>query len=66
MRISLIPINEIHPHEEYDSILLSKIINSIRNEGIIKDPIAIEDRRFVIIDGTHRYLALKELGCRFI
>lgn len=66
MRISLIPINEVRLHEECDSSLLSKIIESIKGEGIIKDPIAIEDRDFIIIDGTHRYLALKELGCKII
>ncbi|MDH5807356.1 MAG: ParB N-terminal domain-containing protein [Candidatus Methanomethylicaceae archaeon] len=66
MKISLIPIEEIKPHEEYDSILLSKIIDSIKKEGIIKDPIAIADKSFVILDGTHRYFALKELGCKYM
>jgi hypothetical protein len=62
-RIEVLPIEKIHPHEEYDLQILLGIINSIQVEGVIHDPLLVEAENHMILDGTHRYWALMRLGC---
>ncbi|MBM5805073.1 MAG: hypothetical protein FJZ49_03255 [Candidatus Verstraetearchaeota archaeon] len=62
-RIEVLPIELIHPHEEYDPQILLGITNSIRVEGVVHDPLLVETDNFMILDGTHRYWALMRLGC---
>lgn len=63
-RIRVLPLEEIRPHEEYDSKILLRITNSLMTEGVIRDPILVDSENNVILDGTHRYWALTRLGCR--
>ncbi len=62
-RIEVLPIEKIHPHEEYDPQILLEITNSIRVEGVVHDPLLVEADNLMILDGTHRYWALTRLGC---
>jgi hypothetical protein len=63
MQIEVLPIEKIHPHEEYDPQILLEITNSIRMEGVVHDPLLVESDHLMILDGTHRYWALTRLGC---
>lgn len=63
-RIRMLPLEEIRPHEEYDSRILLKITNSLMMEGVLHDPLLVDSENNVILDGTHRYWALTRLGCR--
>jgi hypothetical protein len=62
-RIEVLPIELVHPHEEYDPQILLGITNSIRVEGVVHDPLLVEADNFMILDGAHRYWALMRLGC---
>ncbi|MCX8182587.1 MAG: ParB N-terminal domain-containing protein [Candidatus Methanomethyliaceae archaeon] len=62
-RIVILPIDDIRPHEEYDRWILLRIVGSLRLEGAVHDPILVDERTLTILDGTHRYWALKKLGC---
>jgi hypothetical protein len=57
-------LEEIRPHEEYDSRILLAITNSLMIEKVLHDPILVDSENNVILDGTHRYWALTRLGCR--
>lgn len=61
-RIRIIPLEEMRPHEEYDSQILLKITNSLMTDGILHDPLLVDSENNVILDGTHRYWALTRLG----
>jgi len=37
----------------------------MREEGIVKDPLIVDEEDLVILDGMHRFESLKRLGCRF-
>jgi hypothetical protein len=65
-RITAIPIENILPHEKYDSKILNAITNSLQSEGVVRDPILVDSGSCMILDGTHRYWALKKLGLRSI
>lgn len=62
-RVTVLPIEDIRPHEEYDRRILLRIVGSLRLEGAVHDPILVDEHSLTILDGTHRYWALKKLGC---
>ena len=65
-RVSAIPIERIRPHEEFDIKILNGVMTSLQSEGVVRDPVLIDSNSHMILDGTHRYWALIELGCRSI
>jgi hypothetical protein len=62
-RLVILPIDDIRPHEEYDRWILLRIVGSLKLEGAVHDPILVDEDSLTILDGTHRYWALKKLGC---
>ncbi len=57
-------INKLKPHENIIEKNLLKLYKSIKKLNLIKNPIIVEKDNFVILDGHHRYYALKKLGCK--
>lgn len=63
-RFELLDIDLLHCHEEIRPELLEQILEEIREDGYVKKPILVADKAWVILDGHHRYEALRRLGCR--
>ena len=63
-RFELLDINLLHCHEEIQLPLLERVMEEIREDGYVKKPILVADQVWVILDGHHRYEALRRLGCR--
>ena len=63
-RFELLDIDLLHCHEEIQLPLLERVMEEIREDGYVKKPILVADRVWVILDGHHRYEALRRLGCR--
>lgn len=63
-RFELVDITLLHSHEEIQPSLLERVMEEIREDGYVKKPILVADTVWVILDGHHRYEALKRLGCR--
>jgi ParB-like chromosome segregation protein Spo0J len=63
--ISLVEIDYLKPHEEVIDTLVKSLANTIRSQGIVRDPIMVDQKEHVILDGMHRYGSLKLLKCRF-
>ncbi|MCC5998836.1 MAG: ParB N-terminal domain-containing protein [Thermofilum sp.] len=59
-------IGDLRPHEECDRSRLEILLSSIMNDGVLKKPIAVDEKTWVILDGHHRCMALKCLGCKYI
>ncbi|GEM_PF-1004148 len=64
--IGLKKISEITPHEEYIPRHASKIARELLKYGRLIKPILVEERHNIILDGTHRYIAFKRLGIKYI
>ncbi len=66
LHFELLPVGDLKSHEATNPLTLKQTIESIRREGGLRRPILVEDRHHIILDGHHRYAALKALGCRRI
>lgn len=65
IKLTILPLSQIKPHEKTNPDLLSEVLNGLKETGIQKDPILIDSRSYVILDGMHRRTALQEIGAKF-
>ena len=64
VRYAIVGIDTLHAHEAVRPGLLARLVDQIRTDGYVRRPIVVEDRHFVILDGHHRFEALRRLGCQ--
>jgi len=64
--IRLIPIEELLEHEEVIEDHVQLLIMLILKDGMLHYPILVEMRHKVILDGHHRFNALKRLGAAYV
>jgi len=64
--LKIVDVNDIDPHEQYIEKLLTYIKKKIVNDNVFKDPIIADSNRGLVIDGTHRLMALRQLNYRYI
>ena len=61
----MVEIAELKPHEEVIEALVAKLAEEMRRDGIVRDPLIVDQLDYVILDGMHRFSSLKRLKCRF-
>jgi len=66
LKIVLLPINSLKPHERGSPLYLELLKQEILRDGLLKYPIIADEKTHVILDGMHRWLALKSLGYTLI
>jgi len=66
LEIVLLSINKLKPHEKGSPLYLELLKQEILKDGMLKYPIIADEKTHVILDGMHRWLALKSLGCTLI
>jgi hypothetical protein len=64
--IVFIEIEELKEHEEIKPDYLEELKNEILSDGILKMPIAVDKKNYIILDGHHRLHALRKIGCKRI
>src|SRR5438093_12996742 len=62
--LSIRKIDSLHPHEETSDELLKALEVGMADEWVQRDPIVVDSGSSVILDGNHRFAALKSLGVR--
>jgi hypothetical protein len=65
-KIVLVPIDKLKPHEKGSPLYLALLKQEIAKDGVLRYPIVADETTHVILDGTHRWLALKSLGYTLI
>lgn len=66
LKIVLSPIDELKPHEKGSPLYLELLKQEILRDAMLKYPIIADEKTRVILDGMHRWLALKSLGYTLI
>ncbi len=59
----LLPMEDLHIHEGTIPELVESLSHEIETMNVLRNPIIVEDRHCVVLDGTHRVQALRSLGC---
>ena len=65
IEILLLDMNTLKEHEQVNPSRVEEILGQLLDTQYIK-PIVVEKSEHVILDGHHRYNALKKLSARFI
>jgi hypothetical protein len=60
--LSVEPIEEVLPHEHVIADVLRAIQDSLKRSGAQLDPVIIDEKTGVALDGMHRVEALRQLG----
>jgi hypothetical protein len=63
-RFELVPIERLRVHEEVDDREVRRLVEKIRRSRAVREPLLVADVSFVILNGHHRYTALREIGAR--
>ena len=58
-------IENLKPHEEVIESLVKSLADAIRIQGIVRDPLMVDQEELVVLDGMHRLAALKLLKSHF-
>jgi len=61
--LALRPISTLRPHEETIPSEMDRIVESLRQDPVLRHPIIADRESGLVLDGTHRLAALKGLGC---
>ncbi len=64
--IALKKISDLKPHEETVAEDLKKLVNALKENPVLRHPIIADRRTGIVLDGTHRLAAIKQLECNFI
>ena len=66
LKIVLLPVDKLKPHEKGSPLYFELLKQEIVKDGVLKYPIIADEKTHVILDGMHRWLAIKSLGYKFI
>ena len=66
MGLSLLPVDKLKPHEEILPSLARKLSDNMLKSSVFTHPIIVDENSLVILDGMHRYNAIKSLGAKLI
>jgi len=64
--ITLIEVNKLKCHEQVVESHVKEVMKQIETDGYLKRPVIAEDTNYIILDGHHRFTALKRMGVRKI
>ncbi len=65
-KIQAVPIHHLYLHEEIINSNLNALIGIIKRRNIFQDPIIVDEKSGVVLDGMHRTEALRRLGYDYI
>jgi len=62
-KLQILPVEKLKSHEEIIPANLQKLREAMLNMGRLVDPLIVENRHYVVIDGNHRKKVLDDIAC---
>lgn len=66
MEIVLVELEGLNLHEEVDPGVLRRLLHEIEDDEALWCPVIVDKESMVVLDGTHRVNALRNLGCKYV
>ncbi|WP_440060290.1 ParB N-terminal domain-containing protein [Thermogladius sp. 4427co] len=66
LSLSIEEVERLHIHEEIIPRILDWLTEKIYRDRVFKDPVIVDERTLVVLDGMHRVAAAKRLGLKYI
>ena len=66
MEIVLVELEGLNLHEEVDPGVLRCLLREIEDDEALWCPVIVDKESMVVLDGTHRVYALRNLGCKYV
>ena len=66
LKISIEEVSRLHIHEEIIPDVVDKLVVKIQADGLFTNPIMVDERSLVVLDGMHRVAAVRKIGYRFM
>lgn len=64
MELRIVPITGLFMHEKTIPTALEQLRRELSSEQVLKHPMLVDSKTFVVLDGMHRVAALQSLGCK--
>jgi hypothetical protein len=64
--LTLRKTSDLKPHEETVAEDLERLVSALKDNPVLRHPIIADQRTGIVLDGTHRLAAIKQLKCNFI
>lgn len=62
-QLEILPIEKLRSHEETIPFNLQKLKETMLNMGRLVDPLVVDNKNFVVVDGNHRKKVLESIKC---
>lgn len=64
--LRIVHVNDVMPHEEVDPLVVERLAERLRADGILRNPpvVAAMEDRYIVLDGATRTSALRLMGVR--
>jgi ParB-like chromosome segregation protein Spo0J len=66
LQAQIVKLSKLKQHEEVDPTHLKELKEEIHSDKILKFAIIVDKNTNIILDGQHRFNAIRELGCKCI
>ena len=64
--VRLLLIEKLRAHEQVYPQRLAEVMSLIKQKGMVINPVIIDKKTRVVLDGHHRVACLKQLGCKLV
>jgi len=63
LKIAIVDIEDAHMHEETIPEVVQELATDLLKDSVLRDPVIVDEKTIVVLDGMHRAAALRQIGC---
>ena len=66
LKLSLENLYSLKLHEQVLPEFIKNLKKTLLKDKVVRDPVMVDERTLVVLDGMHRIVALRELGYSYV